>query len=110
MPVTAAGATGKELGSALESIKPSQWDKGSTEVELRLKVSREMVKAVEILDAKGQSLGATINGYSGSDKQVTLTLRLKSEVPKDGRMVVETYEDLKKFEAPFSLKNINLLG
>jgi hypothetical protein len=106
----ADGAQGKELGAKLKSIKASQWEKGTTNVELQLNARREVVKAVEVLDAAGQSLGATIGGHSGFDNQTTVTLNLKAAPPKDGKIVVEMYDELKKFDAPFVLKNISLLG
>ena len=42
--------------------------------------------------------------------QTTLTISVKGDVPATGNIMVEVYEELKKFDAPFMLRNISLLG
>jgi hypothetical protein len=106
----AVGARGKELGATVKSLKAGSGTRSAFALELQLNVRRDLVKAVEVLDASGQSCGATIGGHSGSDTLTTLTLNLAADVPKDGRIVVELFDDLKRFEAPFSLRDITLLG
>jgi hypothetical protein len=106
----AAGVAGKELGASIKSIKPSQWQKGSTDVELKLVAGGDTVKDVEVLDAKGQPLEANVSGRMQMNNQMTLTVSVKGDVPATGKIVVEVYEELKKFDAPFGLKSISLLG
>lgn len=108
----AGGVAGKELGASIKSIKPSQWQKGSTDIELNLATSADSVKEVDVLDATGQLLEAKMTGRAtfGSRNQTTLTILVTGDVPATGKIVVEVYEELKKFDAPFSLKNISLLG
>lgn len=106
----APGAAGKEFGATIKSIKPSPWEKGTTNVELELAVKREAIKSVEVLNAAGQAMDAKLGNYSSNGKQTTLTIGIKSDVPKDGKIMVEMYEELQQVEAPFVLKNISLLG
>lgn len=109
-PELTAGAAGKEFGAIIKSINPSQWEKDTTNVELELAVKREVIKSVEVFNSAGQALGAKLGNYSSNGKQTTLTVGLNSAVPKAGKIVVEMYEELQQFDAPFVLKNITLLG
>lgn len=106
----AAGVGGKELGASIKSIKPSQWQKGSTDIELKLATNSDTVKEIEVLDATGQPLEANVSGRMQMNAQTTLTISVKGDVPATGNIMVEVYEELKKFDAPFMLRNISLLG
>jgi hypothetical protein len=106
----AAGVAGKELGAIIKGIKPNQWEQGTVNLDLQLSARSDVVKAVEVFDATGQSLGAKLNGYSGFENRASFTVSLPATPPKDGKIVVELYDEVKQFDAPFSLKNISLLG
>ena len=104
------GAAGKELDATIKSIKPNHWEKTATDIELKIAGNRETVKSVEILNAAGQALETKISSTMEMNTQTTFTLTVKSAVPKDGRIVLEVYEGLEQFDAPFVLKNTSLLG
>jgi hypothetical protein len=88
----------------------SHWEKGSFEVELKVAGKRETIKEAVVLDAAGQRLETKINGFSSFNNQSTLTLLVKAGIPKDGKIVLEMYEGLQEFTAPFRIQNITLLG
>lgn len=106
----ADGVAGKELGASIKSIKPSQWQKGSTDIELKLATGSATVKEVEVRAAAGQPLEANVSGRMQMNTQTTLTISVKGNVPATGKIMVELFDGWKKFDAPFSLKNISLLG
>ena len=67
-PSDTAKAAGKDLGATIKSIKPNQWQKGTTNLELELAVKREAIKSVEVLNAAGQALDAKLGNSSSNGK------------------------------------------
>jgi len=103
-------ARGTELGALIKSIKPSRRNDGSQQLELKLNHPKNGLKAVYLkLDAMNLSK-LEQRGYSGGGNSYTYTFDHRGAIPANGRLVVEIYEQLQTFTAPFKLENISLLG
>lgn len=61
-------------------------------------------------DASGAALKTTDGGSWSSGDETSKTLTLKGKFPPKGRIVARVYEDLKEYEIPFKIENVDLLG
>lgn len=105
-----ANARGAELGAQIKSIKPGWRNDGSQQLELKLNHPKNGLKAVFLkLDATNLSK-LEQRGYSGGGNSYTYTFEHGGAIPPNARLVVEIYERLQTFTAPFKLENISLLG
>lgn len=104
-----ANAKGTELGAQIRGIKEG-WNKdGSQQLDLRLNLSRESLKAVRLV-ANGTTTELERRGYSGGGNSYTFTYESKTAFPAQGKLVAEVYDQLQTFETSFKLENISLLG
>jgi hypothetical protein len=104
-----ANAKGSEFGAQIRGIKEG-WNKdGSQQLDLRLNLSRESLKAVRLV-ANGTTTELERRGYSGGGKSFTFTYESKTAFPAQGKLVAEVYDQLQTFETSFKLENISLLG
>jgi hypothetical protein len=104
-----ANAKGSEFGAQIRGIKEG-WNKdGSQQLDLRLNLSRESLKAVRLV-ANGTTTELERRGYSGGGNSYTFTYESKTAFPAQGKLVAEIYDQLQTFETSFKLENISLLG
>jgi hypothetical protein len=104
-----ANAKGSELGAQIRGIKEG-WNKdGSQQLDLRLNLNRESLKAVRLV-ANGTTTELERRGYSGGGNSYTFTYESKTAFPAQGKLVAEVYDQLQTFETSFKLENISLLG
>jgi hypothetical protein len=104
-----AGAKGKELGAEIKKIEDGWGDKGTQNIELRLRIGTETLKNAWLVQ-NGVKTPLERRGHSGSDTLTTFTLEHKEAVPADASIMIEIHDDLKTYEVPFSLENLSLLG
>lgn len=104
-----ADAKGTELGVQIKSIKEGWLKDGSQQMELKLKIEKEALKAMHLVvgDAKTE---LKQNGYGGAMGSYTYTYESKTVFPAKARLVAEVYDRLQTFDASFKLENISLLG
>jgi hypothetical protein len=50
------------------------------------------------------------SGYSGSGNTTVFTFQIEGELPAKASLIVETYDKIQTFDAPFTLENLSLLG
>jgi hypothetical protein len=107
-----AGAKGKEFGAVISKVNASESNAGSQEISLAIDLPHTAITGVQVLDATGKPLDAKQNGYSsfgmGGQQRTTITIAVKGTVPKNGRIVLEVYDGMQKFDAPFVLKDVTL--
>jgi hypothetical protein len=104
-----ANAKGSEFGAQIRGIKEG-WNKdGSQQLDLRLNLSRESLKAVRLV-ANGTTTELERRGYSGGGNSYTFTYESKIAFPAQGKLVAEVYDQLQTFETSFKLENISLFG
>lgn len=104
------GAEGKELGAMIKEISESQWEKGAYDVSLVVELNKDQIRAVVFQGADGKRLESKPAGTSWSGDTTTLMFTTTSKPPEKGRVVIEVYEKFDRYEVPFSLKNLTLLG
>ncbi len=104
-----AGAKGKELGAEIKKIEDGWGDKGTQNIELKLRIGSETLKNAWLVE-NGVKTPLERRGHSGSDTVCTFTLEHKEAVPADAGIVIEIHDDLKTYEVPFTLENLSLLG
>lgn len=103
------GAAGKALGASIGEIGPGYED-GSEQLVVELGIPREELNELIFLDAGGSRLDAQLISTSWSDASTTLTYSLDREFPRNGKIRAMVRRGLTRYEVPFSLGNIDLLG
>lgn len=104
-----ANARGTELGAQIKSIKDGWQNDGSQQMELKLNLKKDALKAVRLL-VDGTKTELKQNGYGGGGNTYTFTYEFKGTIPANGKLVAEVYDQLQTFTTPFKLENISLLG
>lgn len=105
------GAKGTEFDASIEKIKDGWQKDGSKDIELKLKLKPDDVKTVSlVVDSTSPAIELERRGYSSSGGTTRFTFNFKEGIPEKGSIVVETYDQLKSFDVPFSIENISLLG
>ena len=106
-----AGSKGNEFGAEIESVTDSEWNPGRQELKLKLKINKDAVKAIDIFDAAGNKLDVS-QGYFASGDNVTFnyTREDNQPFPGSGHIEIEVYEDQQRYELPFKLTDLSLLG
>lgn len=103
-----AGATGTEYRATITKVEEDKWTPGTQKIELDLAVAYEAIKSVQVLDAAGKALEAENSGGGGFFGKSSIKISVKGAVPKAGRIKIELYDNIQKFKAPFTLKDIVL--
>ncbi len=104
------GAAGKLHGAKIKELKNSEYMEGHQGLQLELEMSNDDVQGVTFLDEAGKTIEVERQGYFGSDNSATLSFSLKGAFPAKGRIVLKIYDDLKQFEVPFTISNIDFTG
>lgn len=101
------GAKGKLHDAVIEKIETN--DDGA-EVTLKLSLSADVLDSVDFYDEKGVKLQSSRQGYSSSGDESMIEFSVKGALPKKGKIVAKLFDDLKTYEAPFTIKDVDLLG
>jgi len=104
-----AEAKGTELGAQIESIKEGWQKNGSQQMELKLKTSKDALKAVYLVESDTKT-ELKQRGYGGGGNSFVFTYEYKTTFPVNGKLVAEVYDQMQTFNAAFKLENISLLG
>jgi hypothetical protein len=103
-----AGSKSDVLGASIEEFKDG-WKKGVKEMELKLKLKPSDVKAVHLVE-NGAKTELKRSGYSGGNNTTVFTFQIEGDLPEKASLIVETYDKIQTFDAPFTLENLSLLG
>lgn len=104
-----ANARGTELGAQIKSIKEGWQNDGSQQMELKLNLKKDALKAVRLV-VDGAKNELKQSGYGGGGNTYTFTYEFKGKIPANGRLVAEVYDQMQTFTTTFQLENISLLG
>ncbi len=103
------GATGRRFGALVEEVGPRAWGDGNS---LTLRVERSADQIQEALFFRQD--GTPIPVDRGSTMQMGGTSSLEfvteGEFPATGRIVLKVFSDMKTYEAPFVLEDLDLMG
>ncbi len=97
-------------GASIGKIEDSKWEEGSQSLEVKIEMSSDKIHSIVVKDASGAALKTTDGGSWNSEDQTTRTLNLKGKYPAKGKIVAIVYDDLKSYEIPFKIENVDLLG
>ena len=103
------GSKGTEFGASIEEIKEGWSKDGSQEMKLKLKLDPDNLKSTSLV-VDGVKTEIDRNGYSSSGGITTFTFKSKTAYPENGSIVVELYDKVQTFDAPFKIENLSLLG
>lgn len=103
-----AGSKSGELGASIEEIKDG-WKEGTKEMSLKLKLKSTDLKAVHLVE-NGVRTELTKSGHGGGGNTTVFTFQIEGELPKKASLIVECYDEIRTYTAPFTLENLSLLG
>lgn len=104
-----SGIKGKELDAVIDSIHESKWTKGE-ELTIKLDIQADAIEDVWIYDESGTRLKFSGTMISSEGNQASITKMYDTKIPERGRVIVSVYEQPQKFEIPFRIESISLLG
>lgn len=108
-PALKPGAVGTALDARVVAIEAGSRKDGSQLVHLKLALRPEKIWTVWIaVDNAWQSL--TRRSYSGGGDIHEFTYESPRAIPAAGRIVIETFDEIRAYESPFKVENVPLLG
>jgi len=78
-------------------------------MSLHLETTPDGLKSVSLV-ADGEKTVLSQRGYGGGNGAYDFNYECKTNFPANGRIVVEVFDKMQTFEAPFKLENLTLLG
>lgn len=86
-------------------------DEGHERLDITLTLPEDSIESFVVKDGAGAVLPVKVVGWGLSwGKESTRTLSIEGKFPAKGRILVNVYEDLKEYEIPFKIENVDLLG
>ena len=104
------GAKGTRYGAVISSIEADPWQKNATMLGLRLDLPAEAIKSVEFYADSGAKLDINQRSSGSIGGTTTLKFSFKDQLPKSARVVLNIFDELKKEQIPFRIRNISLTG
>jgi hypothetical protein len=104
------GAKGDAYGAVVSSIEADPWQNNATMLGLRLDLPAEAIKSVEFYADSGAKLDISQRGSASIGGTTTLKFSIKDQLPKSARVVLNVFDELKKDQIPFRIRNISLTG
>jgi hypothetical protein len=104
-----AGVKGKEFDAVVTSVGKSDWGDGQA-LTLKLGLKKDSIKEVRIYDETGGQIKISGTSSSWSGNKSELTYMHEKKFPARGKIIFEVYEQQQKYEIPFKIENISLLG
>jgi len=103
------GTKGTALGTSIEKIKEGWSKDGSQDMELKLKLDPENLKSAHLV-VDGVKTEIKRSSYSNMGGTTTFTFSSKTAFPEKGSILIELYDKVQTFDAPFKIENLSLLG
>jgi len=103
------GAKGTEFSALVESLGTDDWDPNKQAIAITLDKSHHEIRAMVLTDTTGKPLNTESRGETYYGNKSTYKFSMKDgSFPSEGSVVVEVYEDLKKYKLPFRLTNLEI--
>ncbi len=109
-PSVSGGAKSKIYTSEIKTVKPAAYEKDKMEIALAVGLSQESIREYQVLDASGKPVEMEKGMESSYGGTTDVTLRVKGKIPDKAKIVLVLWEEMKKYEVPFSLAPFTLLG
>lgn len=105
------GASGSQFNASIESLQPSQWNQGQTDITLKVALDVNALKEARFFDQAGKLIETSRNGYSSmGESNLTINFSTKGSFPKKGKIIFVIYDGMESYQLPFELKNLDLFG
>jgi hypothetical protein len=105
-----AGTQGKAFGAVIKSLEESKWEKGHEVLTLELQLASDAIKTTQFLDGQGIPLNVSRQSTMSSGNNMVAGYDIEGKFPENGTIVMEIFDDLKRFEIPFFVNDISLTG
>jgi hypothetical protein len=105
-----AGTQGKAFSAVIKSLEESKWEKGHEVLTLELQLASDAIKTTQFLDGQGIPLNVSRQSTMSSGNNMVAGYDIEGKFPENGTIVMEIFDDLKRFEIPFSVNDISLTG
>lgn len=109
----AIGEKGKEAAATITEIEEKTWGNTTHHImEMKLKLVPDHLKEVRMLNAAGSlitDIRIQSRMTSGKD-DTTLAVRSEEPIPEAGKVLLVKHANLKQFEVPFEVEDVDLLG
>ena len=105
-----AGTQGNAFSAVIKSLEESKYEKGHEVLTLELQLASNAIKSTRFLDGQGNPLNVSRQSTMSSGNTMVAGYDIEGKFPKNGRIVMEIFDALKRFEIPFSLNDISLTG
>ena len=105
-----AGTQGKAFSAVIKSLEESKWEKGHEVLTLELQLASDAIKTTQFLDGQGIPLNVSRQSTMSSGDNMVAGYDIEGRFPENGTIVMEIFDDLKRFEIPFSVNDISLTG
>jgi hypothetical protein len=104
------GIVGTALGAEIKAIGPNKWEKGQTDMAVKLQLPRHAIKSVKLFNEAGAVVETAPDSWSQMGEVTTVTIGVKGSLPASGRLMVEHHDNLEKYRTPFAVRDLDLLG
>jgi len=104
-----ADANGTNFDAQITSLAEGWQKNGSQVMALHLSLKPTDIKSVSLM-ANGQKTELRQSGYGGGGNSFSFNYEYKQAFPADGHLLIEVYDKVQEFDAPFKLENLTLLG
>jgi hypothetical protein len=105
-----AGATGTAFASKIKTIGSSRRHQGGAEIEVEFNISRDEIVDSRLVQADGTETVLEQGSSWGSDGKASITFESKEALPASARLVLKLHAGIKRFEIPFKLTDLDLMG
>lgn len=96
-------------GAKVLKVGEHSYQDDKFEVEIRLELSRDMIKEVKFYDADGVEIEARQSGSSWSGKRVDFSFTLDAEPSPDMKVKADIYTEVKRIPVAFKIEDVLLL-
>lgn len=80
------------------------------EISIKFNLNKNQVKSIKLLDKFNNEIKTTL-AYSWSGNKTTYIFSSKNtSIPDDAKVIAEIFTNVKRYEIPFKLLNMSLLG
>jgi hypothetical protein len=109
-PKIEADAPGSQFGAVIASVKPGLAANGGQNLRIKLQLAPQDIISLKAVGADGQEIALRQEGFSGFNNIYTYTYHAKTELPDNAHLIVQKYDEIKKYSIPFKLTNLTLFG
>jgi len=105
-----SGAAGKRFGATITEVEPSSWNEGHEEMSLEIGLDRDSIAGIEFTASDGSPLEVESSGSSWSGDTTTFSFNTEGKFPANAKIMLNLRGELKSYEIPFKVTNIDLTG